>query len=60
MCSIPIYFCNIDVKTLEKHTFATCPCTAISLFCLDEWRLIVAELDIGAEVGDDAWSSPVP
>jgi hypothetical protein len=27
---------------------------------LDEWRLVIAELDPGVEVGDGAWSSSVP
>jgi hypothetical protein len=26
---------------------------------LYEWRLVIAELDVGAEVGDDEWSSLV-
>jgi hypothetical protein len=69
MCNIPIYFCNIDVKHYNtplkhlkhlKHTLATCAFNAISPCYLDEWRLIVAELDAGAEVGSGAWSSPVP
>jgi hypothetical protein len=36
-----------------KHTLATCAFSTISLRCLDEWTLVVAELDASA------WSSPV-
>jgi len=68
MCSIPIYFCNIDIQHCNiplkhpkhlKYTLATCAFSAISPCCLDEWRLIVAELDVGVEIGGSAWSTPV-
>ena len=40
---------------LTKYTFSIA-----STCCLDEWRLVVAELDAGEEVGGSAWSLPVP
>jgi hypothetical protein len=40
-------------KTL-KHMFATCAFSVMSPCFLNEWRLIVVELDTGAEVGGGA------
>ena len=65
MWNIPIYFCNMDMKHLQrtsetpetKHTLTTCAFSAMSPCCLDEWRLVVAEFNAGAEVGGSAWSS---
>jgi hypothetical protein len=69
MCNIPIYFGNIDItynislKHLKhlKHMLAICAFSAMSPCCLDEWRLVVAELDTGAEPWTSAAvrSSPV-
>jgi hypothetical protein len=42
-----------------KHTLATYAFGAMSPYCSDEWRQVVAELDASAEVGGDAWSSLV-
>ena len=39
-----------------KHTIVTWAFNAMSSCCLDEWRLVVVELDDGAEVDGDAWS----
>jgi hypothetical protein len=36
---------------------ATWVFNAMSSCCLDEWRLVVVELDASEEVNDDAWSS---
>jgi hypothetical protein len=43
-----------------KHKLATYTFSAMSPCYLDEWRLVVAELDAGVKVGGGAWSSPVP
>jgi hypothetical protein len=65
MCNIPIYLCNIDIKHLQhtpetseilETSLVTCAFSAISPFCLDEWRLVVAELDAGTEVSGGATS----
>jgi hypothetical protein len=54
MCSIPIYFCNIDIQHLQhisetsetlKYTIATCAFSIASAYCLDEWRLFNTELE---------------
>ena len=57
ICNIPIYFYNIHTKywqhtsetseTLETYayTFAICVFSAISTCCLDDWRLVNAELN---------------
>jgi hypothetical protein len=59
MCNIPIYLCNIDIKHLQhtpetseilKTSLVTCAFSVISPFCLDEWRLVIAELDTGTKV----------
>jgi hypothetical protein len=63
MCNILTYFYNIDIKHLQhilkhlkhlKHMLAIYAFNAMSPCCLDKWRLIVAELDTGAEVGGGA------
>ena len=43
-----------------KQKLATCAFSAMSPSCLDEWMLVVAELDTGAEVSGSARSTPVP
>jgi hypothetical protein len=62
MFNISIYFYNIDVKHLQhtyeisethKKTLATCAFSAMSPCYLNEWRLVVVELDGGIR------SSPV-
>jgi hypothetical protein len=61
MCNILIYFCNIDIKHFNtplkhlKHTHATCAFIVMSPCCLDEWRLVVVELDVNS----GAWSLSV-
>jgi hypothetical protein len=56
----PDLLCNIDInlqhtwplKHLKqlKHTLATYDFSAMSLCCLDKWRLVAAKLDTSAEV----------
>jgi hypothetical protein len=63
MCNILIYFCNIKMKHLKhlKHTFATWAFNAMSSCYLDEWRLVVVELDGGtwsSSCASDAGNSP--
>jgi hypothetical protein len=36
---------------------ATDAFSVMSPSCLDEWRLVVAKFDVGAEVGGGPWSS---
>jgi len=57
MCTIPIYFCNIPLKHLKhlKYTIATCTFSVASACCLDEWRLVNAELDASAELNAAEW-----
>jgi hypothetical protein len=53
--------CNILLKHMKhlKHTLATCTESTMPPCCLDEWRLVVSELNTRGEVGGSAWSSPV-
>jgi hypothetical protein len=39
--------CNIPLKHIKhlKYTLATCAFSVASTYCLDEWRLVDAELD---------------
>jgi hypothetical protein len=60
MCNIPIYFCNIDLQHLQHtsktlETIAICTFSVASACCLDEWRLVDAELDVGAELDAMKW-----
>jgi hypothetical protein len=59
MCNIRFTFatsalntCNIPLIHLKhlKHTLATCTFTAMLPCYLNEWRLVVVELDVGVEV----------
>jgi hypothetical protein len=69
MCNISIYFCNIDItynislKHLKhlKYMLAIYVFSVMSPCCLDEWRLVIVELDAGAEPRRSAAarSSPV-
>jgi hypothetical protein len=61
ICNILIYFTisiyntyNIPLKHLKhlKHIIATYAFSVASACCLDEWRLVDAKLDAGAEVAD--------
>jgi hypothetical protein len=49
--------CNISRKHLKhlKHTIATCAFSVASACCLDEWRLVDAELDAGMELEAAEW-----
>jgi hypothetical protein len=68
MCNILIYFCNIQIKhmkhpneiseTLEIYA-CNMPFGVMSPCRLDEWRLVIAELDTGTDVGGSSWSSAV-
>jgi hypothetical protein len=53
--------CNIQIKHLKhlKYKLAIYVFSATSPYNLEEWRLVVAELDAGMEVDSGAWSSPV-
>jgi hypothetical protein len=64
MCNISIYFatsiyntCNVSRKHLKhlKHTITTCAFNVTSPCCLDEWRLVDAELDTGMELKAAEW-----
>jgi len=46
--------CNVPLKHLKhlKYTLATCAFSVASACCLDEWRLVDAELN-AAELGGD-------
>jgi hypothetical protein len=66
ICNILIYLCNIHTKHLQipmkhlKHMLTTCVFSATSTCCLDDWRLVHAELDAGAELDTAEWrASPV-
>jgi hypothetical protein len=48
--------CNIPLKHL-KHMLATCDFSTMSPCYLDEWTLVVVELEAGADVSGGAWSS---
>jgi hypothetical protein len=50
--TLEIYLWNI--WNIWKHMLTTCAFSIMSPYCLDEWTLVVAELDAGGGV----WSSP--
>ena len=49
--------CNKPRKHLKhlKHTIATCAFSVAFACCLDEWRLVDAELDAGMELEAAEW-----
>jgi hypothetical protein len=63
MCNIPIYLtsiyntCHVLRKHLKylKHTIVTCAFSVASACCLDEWRLIDAELNAVMELEVAEW-----
>jgi hypothetical protein len=64
MCNIPIYFCNINIKHLQRTSetsetleiYAYNMCFQRNVTCLDEWRLVVTEFNADTEVSCGAWS----
>jgi hypothetical protein len=68
MCNIPIYFCDIQIKhmqhldetaeTLETYSYNMRFQRNVTLL-FERTRLVVVELNTGAEVCNSAWSSPM-